>query len=192
MENWVYIFAQVLGFVLAFVSFFTYIARKRSHILIVKLISDVLNVLQQALLGAITGSVLNIVAVFREIVFYNKGTRKWASGIWWLFLFIVLMGISPLLTWTGWVCLLPAVGSILAVIGFYINNTTHTRIIGVFAQTLWLIYSIYTVNYGAILCNSLLIVSAIVGLSIDLYEYLKKRRNKDEVEDKGVESKTQS
>ncbi|MGN1094693.1 MAG: YgjV family protein [Candidatus Neoclostridium sp.] len=174
--DWIFIFAQVLGFIIAFISFFTYIARKRSHILTVKLVTDVLSVFQQAMLGALTGSVLNVVAVFREIVFYNRDKHKWASGIWWLFLFIVLMGAAPLLTWTGWICLLPSAGSILAVIGFYIKNPTRTRIIGIFAQIFWLIYTIYTVNYGTILCNALLIVSAIIGLGIDLWQYLKKRR----------------
>ena len=172
----IFIVAQVLGFMVAGISFFTYIARKRSHILMVKLVTDVLSAFQQAMLGAFTGSALNVIAVFREIVFYNRDKRKWASGIWWLFLFIVLMGAAPLLTWTGWICLLPSVGSILAAIAFYIKNPTHTRIIGVFAQIFWLIYTIYTVNYAAILCNALLIVSAIIGLIVDLWQYLKKRR----------------
>ena len=165
-----YLIGQILGLVIAAISFFIYYAKKRSQILLSKLATDVLNVIQQAMIGAYTGSILNVVAIFREIVFYNRTRHKWASYKLWLFLFVVLMGASPFLTWAGPISILPALGSALAVVGFYLKNPTHTRIIGIFAHGLWLIYTVVTFNVGAILQNVILITSAIIGLIRDFID----------------------
>ena len=87
---------------------------------------------------------INGIAVARELIFYNRGRKKWASHIVWLFVFIGAMGISPVLTWQGPISILPAIGSSLAVMAFYCKRPTHTRIFGLFAQTLWLIYTVVT------------------------------------------------
>lgn len=171
----VYIAAQVLGFVIAAENFFVYFGNNRSRILAAKLVSDTLYAVQYAMLGALTGAVLNVLAVFREIIFYNRDRYRWASSLLWPILFVLLMGLSPVLTWAGPISLLPAAGSALAVVAFYMRRPTHTRIIGVFAQLLWLIYSVYTVNYGAILCNVVLIVSALTGLACDLHRRRKQK-----------------
>ncbi len=170
-----YAVGQILGFLITFVCFFIYYGKSRKQILIAKLTSDLLNVIQQALIGAYTGSLINMIATVREIVFYHRGKRKWASSILWLFLFLGLMGAAPLLTWNGPISLLPAVGSAFAVIAFYVENPTHTRIIGVVSQGFWLAYVIFTVNLGAILQNIILITSAILGLIRDFLEYRKKK-----------------
>lgn len=104
-----YAIGQVLGFFIAAESFFIYFSRKRNQILAAKLICDALNVLQQAMIGALTGSIINGVAIFREVVFYNRNKKKWASHRFWLYLFIAFMGAAPLLSWAGYISLLPAV-----------------------------------------------------------------------------------
>lgn len=66
-------------------------------------------------------------------------------------------------------------GSAFAVIAFYVENPTLTRIIGVVSQGFWLTYVIFTVNLGAILQSIILIASAILGLIRDFLEYRKKK-----------------
>ena len=175
----IYLIGQILGLVIAVISFFIYYAKTRNRILLSKLTTDVLNVIQQAMIGAYTGSLLNVVAIFREIVFYYRTQKKWASYRLWLFLFIVLMSLSPLLTWAGPISILPALGSSLAVVGFYLKNPTHTRIIALFAHGLWLIYTIATFNVGAMLQNVILITSAICGLIRDFLAKRKDRKTKE-------------
>ena len=177
-RNTVYVIGQVLGFFIAAESFFIYFSRKRNQILTAKLICDALNVLQQAMIGALTGSIINAVAIFREIVFYNRGKKKWASFRFWLYLFIVLMGIAPLLSWAGVVSLLPAIGSGIAVVAFYVNSPKTTRRIGLVAQVFWLAYVILTRNYGAILSNVVVIISAVLGLIRDASAEKDLRRQK--------------
>jgi len=47
----------------------------------------------------------------------------------------------------------------------------HTRLFGLFAQTLWLIYTIVTFNLVAALQNMIQIVAALLGLLRDYQEY---------------------
>lgn len=180
----VYKVGQVLGFLIAIESFFIYYAKKRKQILFAKLVCDSMNAVQQAMIGALTGSAINVVAIFREIVFYYRDQKKWASSILWLFAFMAFMAIVPLLTWQGPVSLLPAIGSALAVLAFYCRNPKHTRIVGVFAQSFWLVYVIVIPNYGAILSNVIQIVAAVAGLIRDYIEERKtKKQNAVETEE---------
>ena len=166
-----FIASQILGLCLCIISFFIYYLKKREHILITKLISDVLCVIQQAMVGASTGAMINGIAVARELIFYNRGRKKWASHIVWLFVFIGAMGISPVLTWQGPISILPAIGSSLAVMAFYCKRPTHTRIFGLFAPAPSEIYTVVTFNPVAVLQNTIQIVAALLGLLRDYKEY---------------------
>jgi hypothetical protein len=166
---------------IAGVSFFVYYGKNKNNMLTAKLISDVLNAVQQGLIGAYTGAAINVIAIAREIIFYHRGRWKWADHRLWLWLFIVLMGAAPLWTWNGAISLLPCVGSILAVIAFYMEKPTSIRALGLGSQTFWLLYSIFTVNLGAILQNIILIFSAILGLFRDRTEN-RRIKNKQETD----------
>ena len=166
-----YVASQIYGLCLCVLSFFIYYVKKREHILITKLIADVLSGIQQAMVGASTGALINGIAAIRDLIFYHRGRKKWASHIVWLFVFIFAMSISPILTWQGPISILPATGSTLAVIAFYCKRPVHTRLFGLFAQTLWLIYTIVTFNLVAALQNMIQIVAALLGLLRDYQEY---------------------
>ena len=154
---------QAFGIVLSFVGFFIYLAKTRRGILTAKLICDVGYCIQQIMIGATTGALINAIAIFREIVFYYRGDKQWASHRFWLYLFVVVMGLSPLPTWMGPVSLLPAVGSMVAVISFYCQNTQHTRILGFLAMIPWLLYAMIITNYGVILTTVIQLISAALG-----------------------------
>ena len=166
-----YVASQILGLLLCLVSFFIYSCKKREYILLLKLTSDVFSTVQQALAGATTGALICSIAIARDSIFYNRGKRKWASHIIWLFVFIIAMSISPFFTWQGPISLLPAIGSALAVVAFYCKRPLRIRIFGFFAQVLWLIYTVLTLNLVAAVQNVILIFSVIMGLIRDYKEY---------------------
>lgn len=142
---------QVLGILLALLSVFIYSQKTRGRILITKLTFDALNVVQQSMIGGYTGAVVNGIAILREFVFYHKETKKWAKSRVWLVVFLLLMCSSPIISWQGWVSLLPAIGSSLILIGFYLTDVRRMRILGIFGQTFWLIYGCIIFNLGSIL-----------------------------------------
>ena len=132
--NPIYTVGQVLGIITMMIGFFIYYSKKRSSILMIKLVVDVLSIAQQLMIGASTGAMLNGIAAFREIVFYNRFSKKWAASPAWLWIFLILMGSSPILTWSGAISILPAAGSMLIALGFYMKDPTKIRIIVFFGR----------------------------------------------------------
>ena len=163
--------AQLLGIALSVFNFFVYRAKTRQGILLSKLVLDIGYSLQQCMLGTFTGALINGIGIFRDVVFYNRHRKHWASHRFWLYLFVVLMGLSPVFTWVGPVSLLPAFGSAFAVVGFYCEKPHHTRLFILLATLPWLVYAILVGNYGLILNNTVQGVSVTSGLLRDLREY---------------------
>jgi len=128
------------------------------------------------MIGAHTGALINAIAIGREFVFFHRDKRKWASHKFWLWFFVAIIGLSPLLTWAGTESLLPMAGSIVAVFAFYNRNPHTIRKLGIVTHLLWLIYTIIVFNIGGIMTNVIQICAAIYGLIIDHIE-IKKGKN---------------
>ena len=158
---------EIIGFVAIGENFFIFLSNRREHILIFKFISDILWGVNNLLLGGITGAILNLVAMGRETVFYNRDKRRWASSPVWLVVFLVITAISPVLSLVsgkeGWYAVLPALGSMAAVIGFYSRKPAITRYVSFVANGLWLVYAIFVWNISSIVCNIVLLTSAVIG-----------------------------
>ena len=161
---------QVLGLILSAFSFFIYFGKTRQGILATKLTCDIGYCIQQLMIGAPTGALLDVIAAFREVIFYHRQTKKWASHRFWLYFFAVLMGLSPVFTWSGPVSLLPASGSVIAVFSFYCAKPLHIRLLGFLATLPWFAYAIITNNYGLILSSIIQLISIFLGLYRDYRE----------------------
>lgn len=159
----VYIAGQILGIVIVFISFLVFLPKKRSKILIMKLISDILDVVQSLMIGAVTGAGIALVGTGREAVFYNRGRKKWASSRFWLCFFLVLYCITPIFTWQGAISILPAIGSILAMFSFYCRKPQVMRTLSFIGHFPTLAYCIVVFNIGAILGIIVQLVSIIIG-----------------------------
>ena len=71
-----YVASQIYGLCLCVLSFFIYYVKKREHILITKLIADVLSGIQQAMVGASTGALINGIAAVRDLIFTTAAGRN--------------------------------------------------------------------------------------------------------------------
>ena len=169
-----YIVTGVLG---TAVAFFIFLSRKRDRMICFKLADDVLWSLNFFFKGAIAfaGCAQNAIAIARELIFYFKGKKKWASSSVWLWLFILFFATIPLYTWAGAKSILPAVASILSTIGFYFRNPHNTRIINLFAQTIMIVYASLVYNYFSLVCSSGMLLSAFIGLIADVRDKNKAR-----------------
>ena len=172
---------QIIGWVAVAEGFLVFLSSKREHILIFKFIDDVLWAISLLMLGNYTGGILNAVGMGREVVFYNRDRRKWASSRFWLVFFLVVTAISPTYSLIsgkeGWYAILPAIGSLAAVIGFYSRSGHFMQYIGIFANGVWMIYNIICKNTPAIVSSVLLLSSGIIGMTLVL---VKRHRLKKE------------
>lgn len=159
---------EIIGFVAIGENFFIFLSNRRERILIFKFISDVLWATNNFLVGGYTGAILNVVAMGRETVFYNRDKHKWASSPIWLAVFLAVTAISPMMSLIsgkeGWYAVLPALGSMAAVIGFYSRKPAITRYVSFIANGLWLVYAIFVWNISSIVCNIVLLTSAVIGM----------------------------
>ena len=167
---------QLVGFIPLLLSFVTFSLSKREHILISKTFSDLTSVVHFFLLGEVVGGAVCLVNTGRGIIFYNKG-KKWASGIYIPIIFCVITLLTTLLQWKGWYTVLPAVGSVLAVIGFWCNRPRLVKLFNLPAVTLWLIYSIIIMSISATIINIVSIITILVSMVRELAGYVKQKNN---------------
>ena len=158
---------QLVGFIPLVLSFITFSLSRRGHILISKTLSDLTSVVHFFLLGEVVGGAVCIVNTGRGIIFYNKG-RKWVSGIYVPIVFCVVTLLTTLLQWKGWYTLLPAVGSVLAVIGFWCNRPRLVKLFNLPAVTLWLIYSIIIMSISSTIINVVSIITILISMVCEL------------------------
>ena len=139
-----------------------YQQKTRVGLLISKLVSDVIWFAQYALIGAWSGAAISIIAIIRELIFINR-KKKWAQSPLWLVLFLVLSGVSGIITWQNVYSIFPCVASALAVIGFWIGKPKLSRFLSYPISACMLTYAISNAAIMAIANELLSIGSSVVG-----------------------------
>lgn len=156
--------AQIVGIFGIISAILIYQQKTRKGLMITKLISDIFWVFHYLILCAYSGLAVCILAVLRELIFINRGRRKWANHIIWPILFILAAIGTTILTWEGFISLLTCVASILSVITFWIGNPRLTRILILPTATLMIIYDVFSGSYTGMINESITLVSALVGI----------------------------
>jgi hypothetical protein len=156
--------AQIFGFIAMGIGLCMFAFRERKRILLFKMFANLTWVVHYALLGAASGAAINAINAAREGVFYHKG-KKWASYLFWPFLFIAVNAVSTVLSWQGPISLLPMVGSTINIIALWCDSTKRLRLLALPSQTLWLIYSIAVSSLPSTLFNAFSIISLLWGMT---------------------------
>lgn len=164
------IIAQIVGFVPLAFAFLTFLLKERKHILLTKLTSDLLWSVHFFLLLQYTGALINAVNTVRDAILYHRD-KRWASHISLLFVFAAFTVGATLIRWQGAYSILPLIGSLLALIGFWCNDPRTIKRLNLPAVLLWLIYGFIVGSLSTVLCNILSAASIIIS---EINEY--KRR----------------
>lgn len=143
-------------------SFFIYQCRDRKKMVALKLIDDVLWTLHFFLIGGYTATLTTGIAIIRELIFFQKGRKRWASSILWAFGFSAVFAACAPLTWEGLYSLLPAVASIVTTWVFWINKTSLAKLILLPSTLCMLGYTIVFTSYSGILTQIVSIASIAV------------------------------
>ena len=140
-----------------------YQQNQKEKLLIWKLISDVLWALHYFFLAAYSGTAVAIIAIFREIAFYDQAKRK-AQSQWLLVLFICISAVSAVITWKSYFSILPATASIISIISFWKGKPGVTRYLAFVVSGCMLTYDVYCHSYIGIGNEIFTICSAIIGI----------------------------
>ena len=151
----------------------SYQQKKQQQLIICQLLSGTLFSISFFLLGATIGAVLNLIAAIRAIMFLFSEKLKMSHPAW-LVVFIASYITLYILNFTVFgaeptpanlaIEVLPIIGMTALSVGFMFEDSSKVRLLGLISSPAWLIYNIYYVSVGAIICESLSLISIFIGM----------------------------
>ena len=154
--------AQVFGIGAMISLFLIYQQKSRKNILICKLSADVFWIAHYFCLGAVAGMIPNFVGVFRETVFLNRKTKRWASSPVWVAVFILFNFSLGIASFKNWYDMIPIVASSFVTVSLWIDAPKLTKSISLPVSASFLTYDIFVGSYIGILNESISILSILL------------------------------
>jgi len=170
MFNWTlgYTISQVLIVFVYILICTTYFLRNRRKILITNIIAHIFQAGSFLLLNGLTGVAMNIVYIIRDSFFAIDDKNRKNSNLnkrdyIILSIFISIIILLTIFTYSGWGSLLSVVATIISTIAIWQKNTKYYKLLGIPVSMAWLGYYIFLHSIFAIVLESILLVSTITG-----------------------------
>lgn len=156
--------AQLIGFLGLALAFISFQQKDHKRMRIFQILLGIPFIVHFFMLGAYTGCVLNFISFCRAIVYYHKGLKKWASGKWWVFVFLAAFTVSIMFTWKDTADILPLAACFIHTIVLYIDSAKLARFTIWPSSVAWLIYNISRGSYAGIVTEVFNLVSIVIGI----------------------------
>lgn len=167
------IIAQILGLFGLAMNVLSFQQKTKRSLITVQFIGGAIFAIHFLLLKTPIGCMLNLISVFRGIVFSNKEKFK-ADNILWLPAFFSLFAASYVLSFVLFgkepsaynliVGVLPVCGMVISTISFRTKNAATVRKLSLFNSPLWLVYDALEKSIGGTLCEVMCLISIVVGI----------------------------
>lgn len=161
MTPWI---VQGIGFLALFFVILSFQKKDRLSLLLVMLIGLLLFVVHFSLLGAWTGSLMNLIEAGVVFVSFKKETAAWARKVFWPYLFITAYVITGALTYRASSDMLPIVAQIVGAMAVWQKNPRTLRFTMLIPRPLWFIYNAIVGSYAGVLTEALILCSVFVGI----------------------------
>lgn len=164
--------AQIFGLGAMLSLFLIYQQKSRKKMIIAKLSADICWMAHYFCLGGTAGMIPNAIGIFRELIFMNRKTARWAGSVIWPILFIAVnwgLGVS---TFHSAINILPIAASTFVTVSLWIDNPRLTKLISLPVSLAFMIYDVYIGSYVGIVNETVSILSIILF-------FLKERRSKN-------------
>ena len=154
---------QLIGFLGLGLSIAAFQFKKHRGIVLCKMSSELVFAIQYIFLGAWTAAVLDGISVIRNMLYtgFVKRGRSTTPVIIGFGLFVVIVGI---VTFDGWLSLLPIGAKLLTTISYGMKNEKLLRFITLPSCIMWSIYNLYVGSLGGALGDCLNLVSLLVAM----------------------------
>lgn len=172
--NKITILAQAVGILALITAVISFQQRDIKKLILCQLLSNITFGIHFAMIGAYTGSVLNIISALRAVVFYFKGKKAWASLPAWPWIFIGLFAVSTAFTWEGALSILPFLGCAVYTYSLNLKNASLARKFIWLSSPMWLVYNAASGSVGGAVTEIINLFSIIIAvLRLDI----KKKKN---------------
>ncbi len=154
---------QAVGLIGTALYFLSFQCRRNRSLFRVQFLSYLFYTTHLLFLGAVTGGVSYIINTLRSLCLGSKWkfARTWA-----MCLIICLLQIATLIvTWSGWISLLPVAANIASTIGGYTHNPRKIRLAGLFINSpLWIVYDIIVGSWAGLADEAVSDVSMVISI----------------------------
>lgn len=161
-----YLLIQGIGLVGTALFFISFQCRSNKNLFRVQFLSYLCYTVHLLLLGALTGGISYILNTVRSFCLgskYDLLKSNLACGI-----ICALQVVTAIVTWDGWISVLPVAANIAATVGGYTHNAQKIRIAGIFINSpLWIVYDIIVGSWAGILDE----VVSEASMLISIYRY---------------------
>ena len=165
--------AQGIGVAAMMVAVTIYQTNTRKAIFLLSMIASLLWATHFFLLGAFTGSAMNLVGSVRAYTFLSVKPNK--KNRWVMWSFAGLLALATILTWHGALSLLPLTGSMFGVFGDWQRRPKMIRRLNFGSSPPWLIYNVISGSYPGVVVEILRMTSNLIGqYRFDFKPYRKK------------------
>ena len=128
------------------------------------LISYVLFIIHYLLIGAYSGCITKVLAIFRNYFIILKDKYKKLSSIYFLLLFVMLYVIFSIFAFDGIISILPLIAGTIYIIFIWNGNDMVVRKTAFFCYFLWLIYNIFVLSIPGIVSDVVAIISTFIAI----------------------------
>lgn len=145
-----YLLIQMVGLLGTVLYFISYQFKNNRSLFRMQFASYMCYTIHLILLGAITGGLSTLLNTVRSFCLGSKN-RFLRSNIMCGIL-CSLQVAALVVSWAGWISLLPIVANIASTIGGYTNNARKIRAAGMFINSpLWIVYSLIVGSWAGVL-----------------------------------------
>lgn len=167
-----FVIAQILGIIGMGMNILSYQGEKQKSVIIMQFFSSLFFSVNMLMLRATMGCLLNIIGIFRALVYVNKDKFKHIgiANVVFMFLFV----LSYIATFTIFkkepstfniiVEILPLIAMFATTIGFSKKDAKSIRRMALISSPLWLIYDLINMSLGGVVCETLSLISVVIGM----------------------------
>ena len=170
------IFIRIMGIIGLVLGVAAFQSNKHKGIVMAKMGSEAAFTIQYYLLDAPTGSIMNLIGVVRNFIFYKLVEKgKSTKIVMWIFCGVYVL--SAIITWEGPESLLPLIGKLCSTVAYSMKNTRNIRIINIPTLTMWIVYNITRSAWEALAADTISLVSVLISMGrFDIVPYFKKKK----------------
>ena len=158
------VFIQGIGFVAVLFFIFSYQLRSNRMLFLCQLLGCSIFCLQFCLMGAYTGAVSLLVNILRNLLLLKIDQWDWVKSKVTMSGILLLLAVMTILTWDGWISLLPLVSVGVTTVGYWTNNAQKLRLSQFFGSPCTLLYDILIHSWGGVISESITLASIIISV----------------------------
>lgn len=158
------VFIQGIGFVAVLFFIFSYQLRSNRMLFLCQLLGCSIFCLQFCLMGAYTGAVSLLVNILRNLLLLKIDQWDWVKSKVTMSGILLLLAVMTILTWDGWISLLPLASVGVTTVGYWTNNAQKLRLSQFFGSPCTLLYDILIHSWGGVISESITLASIIISV----------------------------